>query len=123
MFSFNYNLFKWISGRQTSGYFKMLLATSNFPIPFDLYFLKFPEGSFIKEHIDPVKSGYKHFRLNIILKKSKIGGEFISEKHIFESSRIKFFRPDIYKHSVTKIEKGNRYVLSFGFLIKDKKKL
>ena len=52
-----------------------------------------------------------------------VGGEFISEKHIFESSRIKFFRPDIYKHSVTKIEKGNRYVLSFGFLIKDKKKL
>lgn len=121
MFSLNNDFFKWISGRQSSGYSKMLIASYKFPIPFDFYFLKFPEGSFIKEHIDPVESGYKHYRLNIILKKSKLGGEFISEKHIFETSRIKFFRPDIYKHSVSKIEKGNRYVLSFGFLIKNKK--
>jgi hypothetical protein len=114
----NLNFFEWKIGRQLSGYSKMLLMTVKFPLPFDIYLLKFTEGSFIKEHVDEVNEGYKHFRLNIILKKSKIGGIFSAEKSIFENSRIKFFRPDIYKHSVSKVESGYRIVLSIGFLIK-----
>lgn len=114
----NLNVLKWEIGRQVSGYSKMLILTGKFPIPFDFYLLKFPEGSFIKEHVDPVEFGYKHYRFNIILKKSKLGGEFISETHIFETDRVKFFRPDIYKHSVSQIKKGTRIVLSLGFLIK-----
>lgn len=110
----------WESGRQNSGYKKMLLLVNHFWIPFDFYFLKFEEGSCIPEHTDPVKLGYKHYRLNIIVKKSKSGGEFISEKNILNFSRIKFFRPDLYKHSVTTVVGGSRYVLSFGFLLKNK---
>ena len=114
----NLNVLKWEIGRQVSGYSKMLILTGKFPIPFDMYLLKFPQGSFIKEHVDAVQEGYKHFRLNIILKKSKSGGIFKAEKNIFETSRIKFFRPDIYKHSVSKVDSGYRLVLSIGFLIK-----
>lgn len=112
--------FIWKTGRQSSGYSKMALLESLWPIPFDLYLLKFPEGSEIPEHVDKVDEGFKHYRLNIILKKSLSGGEFMAEKSIINLSRIKFFRPDISKHSVTKVVGGSRYVLSFGFLLKDK---
>lgn len=114
--------FTWKTGRQSSGYSKMALLESLWPIPFDLYLLKFPEGSEIPEHVDKVDEGFKHYRLNIILKKSISGGEFLTEKSIINWSRIKFFRPDISKHSVTKVVGGSRYVLSFGFLIKEKVK-
>lgn len=111
---------KWNFGRQKTGYKKMLLATSKFLIPFDLYILKFEEGNSIPEHTDPVKSGFKHYRLNIILKKSTSGGEFIAEKSIINWPRLKFFRPDLFKHSVTTVVGKPRYVLSFGLLIKEK---
>lgn len=116
------NIFSWQLGRQSSGYSKMSLLQSIWPVPFDLYLLKFPEGSQILEHVDKVDEGFRHYRLNIILKKSLSGGDFIFEQSIINWSRIKFFRPDISKHSVTKVVGGSRYVLSFGFLLKDKVK-
>lgn len=114
--------FTWKQGRQSSGYSKISLLESMWPIPFDLYLLKFPEGSQIPEHVDKVDEGFRHYRLNIILKKSLSGGEFMAEQSIINWSRFKFFRPDISKHSVTKVVGGSRYVLSFGFLLKDKVK-
>lgn len=113
------NLYKWIEGRQGSGYEKMLLLTGTWPCCFDVYFLRFKECSYIPEHTDPCKDGYKHYRFNLILKKSISGGLFVAEKHIWNFSRLKFFRPDLYKHSVTEVRGGNRYVLSLGFLIKE----
>ena len=107
-------LFKWNKGRQDSGYYKMLLAYSKW-LKFDFYLIKFPEGSEIKPHVDKVESG-KHFRLNIVIKKSKIGGIFNCDETIVNTSRIKFFRPDKFTHSVSKIEKGNRYILSLGWI-------
>lgn len=114
--------FTWKQGRQSSGYSKISLLESMWPIPFDLYLLKFPEGSQIPEHVDKVDEGFRHYRLNIILKKSLSGGAFIAEQSIINWSRVKFFRPDISKHSVTKVVGGSRYVLSFGFLLKYKVK-
>lgn len=114
--------FTWKTGRQSSGYSKISLLESMWPIPFDMYLLKFPEGSSIPEHIDTVQAGFKHYRLNVILKKSRSGGEFCSEHSIINWSRVKFFRPDISKHSVTQVVGGSRYVLSFGFLLKEKVK-
>ena len=109
------NLFKWQKGRQLSGYDKMLLAGAYWPIKFDMYLLRFREGSEIEKHKDEVKKG-NHYRLNIVIKKSKSGGEFVCENPIYENSRIKYFRPDISYHSVTKIEQGTRYVLSIGWV-------
>lgn len=105
---------RWEQGRQGSGYDKMLLLTGYFPIPFDIYLIKYPKGAFIPAHIDPV-SDKKHFRLNMVLKKAKKGGEFICKDPIYNSSRIKLFRPDISEHSVTLVEEGNRYLLSIGW--------
>ena len=114
------NCFRWRSGRQETGYHKMLLLWSKFPVPFDIYILKYPLNSEIKPHVDKVKGG-KHFRLNIILKNAKKGGVFNVNHCIFETKRIKFFRPDLSEHSVTKITEGNRILFSLGFVLKDKK--
>eukprot|EP00746_Dinoflagellata_sp_MGD_P140513 gnl/MRDRNA2_/MRDRNA2_73745_c0_seq1.p1 gnl/MRDRNA2_/MRDRNA2_73745_c0~~gnl/MRDRNA2_/MRDRNA2_73745_c0_seq1.p1 ORF type:complete len:103 (-),score=7.46 gnl/MRDRNA2_/MRDRNA2_73745_c0_seq1:61-369(-) len=72
-------------------------------------------GSEIKPHQDKVDKGH-HYRLNVILKEAQAGGEFICSKPIFETPRIKFFRPDECEHSVTKVTKGARYVLSVGWV-------
>ena len=109
-------LFRWQRGRQESGYDKMLLCTSVWPLKFDTYLLKFPQNSLIEPHVDKVAAG-KHYRLNIVLKEAAQGGVFVCQHPLFETRRIKLFRPDIAEHSVTRIEKGNRYVLSVGWVL------
>ncbi len=61
------NAFRWRRGRQGTGYDKMLLATAAWPIRFDSYLIRYPEGSEIPPHTDPVADG-RHYRLNIVLK-------------------------------------------------------
>lgn len=113
------NCFRWKPGRQETGYFKMLLLWSKIPVPFDIYLLKYPEGAEIPAHTDKVTVG-EHYRLNIILKNAKKGGIFVVKNCIFETKRLKFFRPDVSEHSVTKIEQGQRIVFSLGFILKGK---
>lgn len=101
----------WVEGRQGTGYLRKALIFGSF---FDLQLLKFPEGSYIPEHSDPVIH-HRHYRINLILKNA-IGGDFKCENTIFKINKfLYFFRPDLEKHSVSMIEKGTRYVLSFGF--------
>ena len=107
--------FRWQRGRQQSGYDKMLLLQSLWPLPFDVYILRFPLGSEIAPHTDPVSTG-QHYRLNIVLKRAKAGGEFICATPIYASPRIKLFRPDACEHSVTRVTEGSRYVLSIGWV-------
>lgn len=109
------NAWRWQQGRQKSGYDKMLLLYGLLPIPFDIYLIRYREGSFIAAHTDKVVSG-KHFRLNIVLKKCKEGGEFKCTNSIIDTARIKLFRPDINEHSVTEVKSGNRYILSIGWI-------
>ena len=108
--------FRWQSGRQGTGYDKMLLLTAPWPVPFDTYFLRYPEGSSVPPHTDPLGHG-RHYRLNIILRSPKSGGEFVCSNPIFESTRIKLFRPDASEHSVTQVHGGSRYVLSIGWVL------
>ncbi|WP_431635496.1 hypothetical protein ACQVBX_16595 [Dyella sp. KULCS107] len=108
--------FRWQKGRQGSGYDKMLLLTGRWPLPFDSYLIRYPEGSEIPPHTDPVTEG-RHYRLNLVLKSPKLGGDFVCASPIFASRRIKLFRPDACEHSVTKVAGGSRYVLSLGWVI------
>lgn len=108
--------FRWQRGRQGSGYDKMLLLTAPWPIPFDSYLIRYPEGSEIPPHTDPVKSG-RHYRMNVVLKSPRAGGEFVCKTPIYESKHVKIFRPDTCEHSVTRVEGGSRYVFSLGWVI------
>ncbi len=108
---------RWQRGRQGTGYDKLLLLATPFVIPFDLYLLRFPDGTEIPPHRDPVTSK-RHYRLNIVLMRPRAGGEFICANPIFETKRIKLFRPDVSLHSVTQVQGGSRYVLSLGWVLK-----
>lgn len=108
--------FCWQRGRQGSGYDKMLLLTAGWPIPFDSYLIRYPDGSSVPPHTDPVTSG-RHYRLNIILKSPHSGGEFLCANPIHASRRVKLFRPDLSEHSVTRVHGGSRYVLSIGWVL------
>jgi hypothetical protein len=108
-------LFRWQRGRQQSGYDKMLLIECYWPLPFDAYLLRYPPGSEVAPHIDESPLG-RHFRLNLVIRHSSEGGTFQCNEPLFESSRVKFFRPDISMHSVSKVVSGTRYVLSVGWI-------
>ena len=107
-------MFRWQRGRQGTGYDKMLLLTA--PWPFDCYLIRYPDGSEIPPHTDPVAAG-RHYRLNVILKAPRSGGEFVCAKPLFATTRIKLFRPDACEHSVTRVVGGSRYVLSVGWVL------
>lgn len=111
--------FNWVEGRQGSGYYKMkLLSPKRFK--FDCYLLKYPEGSFIKSHKDPSEKGFEHHRLNILLRDCEEGGNFRCTVNTARGKFLGFkwckFRPDLYYHSVSKVSKGARWVLSIGWL-------
>ena len=112
-------LWQWKTGRQGSGYEKFFLAGNPFIVPFDLYLLRFRQGTHVPSHTDQV-DGKRHYRINIVLKKAAQGGEFICSDPIYCSDRIKFFRPDQSEHSVTRIDSGTRYVLSLGWTLSGK---
>jgi len=107
---------RWEKGRQQTGYDKLLIATGRWPVPFDLYLLRFPVGSEIPPHVDRVPSG-RHYRLNVILKEALAGGIFRCQyRAIYQSRRIKLFRSDVCEHSVSRVTRGTRYVLSLGWV-------
>ncbi len=108
-------LFRWEKGRQNTGYDKMLVGGGFWPNPFDLYLLRFEEGQEIPPHTDKVDGG-EHYRLNIVLKTAKEGGEFLCKDPIYETKRIKYFRSDVSEHAVSKVKKGTRYVFSIGWV-------
>lgn len=102
----------WRQGRQGTGYWKLLIFRL---FRIDCYLLQYPTDTEIPEHRDPVEKG-RHFRLNIALKQPRKGGIFWCEKCIFHSSRVNLFRSDLYIHKVSRIEEGERWVLSIGLL-------
>lgn len=108
-------MLNWQKGRQEGGYDKLLIMMSAV-IPFDIWLLRFPEGSHIAQHVDPVEVGHNHYRLNIIVKPAKRGGEFRVTNAIINWRFLKLFRPDVSPHSVTQVDEGTRYVLSIGWL-------
>lgn len=108
--------FTWLKGRQNSGYEKMVLFANQHIIPCDIHLLRYFVGSLVPVHYD-LEPGYRHYRLNIIIRKAIVGGEFWCQHPIISFWRIHFFRSDD-AHSVSKIQKGSRYVLSFGLQIK-----
>ena len=110
------NLWRWQRGRQGSGYDKLLLAGTLWPLPCDCYLLRFPTDASVPPHTDRVSLG-RHYRLNIILRAPRRGGEFVCARPIHAGRRIKLFRPDVEEHSVTMIEEGTRWVLSIGWVL------
>lgn len=109
---------KWEQGRQGTGYKKLclFLIGSTRLGGVDGYLLRYDKGDSIPVHTDPV-TGKRHFRLNIELKRAKLGGQLYVENPIFRLGPITLFRSDLSRHSVGLVEEGTRYVLSFGVAV------
>jgi hypothetical protein len=108
----------WVAGRAGTGYFKLLVFESK-RLHCDCYILKYPVGSFINCHKDPVE-GRRHFRLNIVIWGSAkafgvVGGRRLCAFDWFWG-RVILFRPDLLEHWVG-LSNGVRYVLSIGWAI------
>jgi hypothetical protein len=82
----------------------------------DCYLIRYGKGTMIGLHKDEIK-GYKHYRLNILLK-----GEddklFVHGKPIFRCCRVILFRPDMQLHGVETTNKS-ALLLSFGWKVKE----
>jgi len=79
-----------------------------------IYLVRYPAGHAIGPHVDMVSEG-RLYKLNCVLIKPESGGEFRCERNIFNLfGRIIFFRPDLYRHEVSRIERGRRWLLSFA---------
>ncbi|NBB92599.1 MAG: 2OG-Fe(II) oxygenase [Gammaproteobacteria bacterium] len=79
-----------------------------------IYLVRYSAGHRIVPHVDMVAEG-RLYKLNCVLVKPRAGGEFVCERNIFNLlGRIILFRPDLYRHRVSRIERGNRWLLSFA---------
>ena len=108
-------LWKWGNDIHNTGYRIFTLFYSR-KLRSDLYLFHYPQGSWIPKHKDPAKYG-PHFRLNLEIVRPKKGGVFKCQNVVFScfNGRLFLFRADANYHSVSKIEEGSRWVLSFGF--------
>jgi len=79
-----------------------------------VYLVRYPEGHKVVPHVDMISEG-RLYKLNCVLAKPKAGGEFVCDRNIFNLfGRVYLFRPDLYQHRVSKIERGSRWLLSFA---------
>ena len=101
---------RWQKGRQGTGYDKLCLFQSK-TLLCDCYLISYPPNTSIPIHTDPVPSK-RHYRINILL----CGEDKFVGKCIWQSRRIKFFRPDITPHSVDEVSM-RRLMLSFGLAL------
>ena len=70
-------MFRW--GDDKFSHLGYKIFTIFFNKRFDCYFFHYKEGSYIPRHKDP-SFGKRHYRLNIVLKKPKEGGQWLCKK-------------------------------------------
>jgi len=81
-----------------------------------IYLVHYPAGHAIVPHVDMVSEG-RLYKLNCVLVTPDAGGKFFCEKNILNLfGRVILFRPDLYRHGVSRIERGSRWLLSFAVI-------
>jgi hypothetical protein len=111
---------RWQPGRQCGGYEKLTLFAGTKRLPVDMHLLRYRVGDSIPAHTDPV-DGRRHWRLNLVLREAIEGGVFLAygpkSDFFISHPRLNIFRPDTVSHGVTRIENGERLVLSIGLAL------
>ena len=108
------HFFKWVEGRQGSGYDKMPLFISRW-LKCDFYLLKFPKGVSVPTHTDPVEKHYTHHRINLTLNGPYyVGSRMYVLGPCKRFWRFVYLRPDKYEHGLSAVSEDT-YMLSFGW--------
>lgn len=103
----------WVPGGKPTGYLKKkLFEFVSKWLSVDAYLIYYPTYSGIPEHVDEV-DGKQHWRINFIYKNCELGGIFRASHYLLNLGWLNIFRSD-RPHSVSRIEAGERKVLSFG---------
>lgn len=113
-------LWRWEYGRQGGGYSKFTLAYSK-RLKFDAYILRLPADVEVPAHNDPSPEGYEHHRVNITLRSASEGGVTYMEMPggtFIRSPKHYRFRPDLMRHYVSRVGRGEVWLLSIGWLRK-----
>lgn len=105
----------WAPGRQNSGYQKIKIFSSKW-LGCDFYLLRFPQGTGVPTHTDPVELGKKHHRINFHFGGYNWPGQrmYVLGKHR-RIWRFIYLRPDTYSHGLPE-QKKTSYMLSFGWV-------
>lgn len=103
---------KWEKGRQGTGYERLTIFSSK-RLKCDLHILRYKPGTYIPAHTDKVER-HKHYRINVEIKKAKVGGRFVCRR-AKRFWRFTYFRPDRDIHAASMVEGGTCYLLSFGW--------
>lgn len=111
---------RWEKGRQQGEYSKLALLPTWLSrlINCDAYLLSFPDGCSVIKHRDPVAEGYRHYRMNIMLWKPRVGGRMYCLGPVKRFMRAEIFRPDLYYHGLQPIT-GRMYMLSLGCRLRE----
>lgn len=81
---------------------------------FNVYLVRYSQGHSTMPHLDMIAEG-RLYKFNWVLVKPREGGEFNCERTVFNLfGRFILFRPDLYQHQVSRIERGQRWLLSFA---------
>ncbi len=106
---------QWYNVGQNISYRKFVFSL-RWPITFQfqIHLTRYKSGSWLSEHVDEIHEKERQFRLVLVLKKAKQGGELLCEHFITNRSRLKLFEPCKYKHEVTRVEEGERIVALIG---------
>jgi hypothetical protein len=110
---------RWEKGRQVGSYSKLALIPLWLSklINSDAYILSFPAGCSVIKHRDLVAEGYKHYRMNLVLRRPDNGRRMYCLGPVKRFGRIEIFRPDLYDHGLEPIT-GSMLMLSFGCRVK-----
>ncbi len=117
----------WEPGRQGGGYFKLKLLECSWPVKFDMYLIKFPRWSDIKTHLDDCPEGYEHHRINVLLRRARVGGRFYildtdaANAKEYMPQRFMKFRPDLIPHGMTQVTFGSSLWFTVGWLRKQRR--
>lgn len=79
-----------------------------------LHINRYRVGGELHEHTDVIKEGERQFRIQLILKNAIRGGELLCERFIINRRHFKIFEPARFKHEVTRVEEGERFLLNLG---------
>jgi hypothetical protein len=79
-----------------------------------LHVSKYGVGDGLREHIDYIQEGERQFRIQFIWRNAKRGGELIVPHFIVNRRHFKVFEPCKYRHEVTIVEEGERFLFNLG---------